>query len=207
MDNWVINRIEENSPLGLPVHAEAMLLFELDGLPQSVAIETEAVSARCKEAGAIAVRAARDAQEADAFWAARRAGFSAVFGAAPTILAEDVTVPVSRIPDLIDRVKELSRVNDVTIAIIGHAGDGNLHPSVLTDSSDKRHYARAQKAIAGIFDAALEFNGVISGEHGIGLEKRLFLKKALQPEAIDLLRNIKKVFDPKGILNPGKIWE
>jgi glycolate oxidase len=207
MDNWVVNRIEENSPLGLPVHAEAMLLFEMDGEPELVKKETAFVLEQCQCAGAIEVRAAQDSREADTFWAARRAGFSAVFGNAPTVLAEDVTVPTSRIPDLIERVKEIGKENDVTIAIIGHAGDGNLHPSVLTDKDNPEHYKRAEKAIAGIFDAALEFGGVISGEHGIGLEKKAFLKKALQPEAIELLKQLKSVFDPQGILNPGKIWE
>lgn len=207
MDNWVVRRIEESIPIGIPLGAEAILLFEVDGSEESVARETEAIIRICCDAGATEVRAAEDADEAALFWTARRAGFSAVFSASPTVLAEDVTVPVSRIADQIAHIKELGRAYDLTIAIIGHAGDGNLHPAILTDKNDAIHYARACKAADEIFEAALNFGGAISGEHGIGLEKQRFLKKAMPPEAILLQKGIKNVFDPKGLLNPGKIWE
>jgi len=207
MDNWVTRRIEETSHLGLPLEAGAVLLFELDGMPASVAMETEGVINSCQQAGAVEVRAARDATEAANFWAGRRAGFSAVYGASPTVFAEDITVPISHIADLMARVEDIAKTYNLTIVMIGHAGDGNLHPSVLTDKGSPEHYARAEKAVNEIFLAALEYGGAISGEHGIGLEKKRFMKLAMQPEAIDLLRGIKKVFDPDGILNPGKIWE
>ncbi len=207
MDNWVIRRIEETTPLGLPLDAEAILLFELDGIAEAVNKETRGIIDLCKKAGAMEVRAARDAGEAENFWTARRAGFSAIFGHSPTVMSEDVTVSPKRIPELINRVKDLARIYDLTIVIIGHAGDGNLHPSVLTDRNDPEHYARAEQAIAEIFSAALELCGTVSGEHGIGLEKKKFLKYAMSSEAIGLLKEIKKAFDPKGILNPGKIWE
>jgi glycolate oxidase len=207
MDNWVIRRIEETSHMGLPLGAGAVLLFEIDGMPAAVEIETEGVINCCRQAGAIEVRAARDANEATNFWTGRRAGFSAVYGASPTVFAEDITVPINRIADLIDRVQDIAKNYNLTIVIIGHAGDGNLHPSILTDKNNAEHYGRAERAANEIFAAALEYGGAISGEHGIGLEKKRFLKQAMQPEAIDLLRGIKKVFDPSGILNPGKIWE
>jgi glycolate oxidase len=207
MDNWILRRIEETMPLGIPLTTRALLLFELDGSPESVKKEAQQVIDLCRESGADVVREARDAKEAQDFWTARRAGFSAVFGSAPTVLAEDVTVPVSRISDLMDHIEETARALDLTIITIGHAGDGNLHPSVLTNRDDPQHYARAQKAVDSIFRAALELGGAISGEHGIGLEKRRFLKEAMSPEAIELLKGLKKAFDPKGILNPGKIWE
>lgn len=207
MDNWVIRQIEQRTPLGLPVTAEAILLFELDGVAESVKKETQEVIELCKTNGATEVRAANDANEALNFWTARRAGFSAVFCSAPTVLAEDVTVPTSRIADFIDFINQLSKRTGLTIVMIGHAGDGNLHPSVLTDKNDVEHFQRAEKAVAEIFAQALEMGGALSGEHGIGLEKKQFLKQALSPEEIALLKGIKKAFDPKGILNPGKIWE
>ncbi|BBO90708.1 FAD-binding oxidoreductase [Desulfosarcina ovata] len=207
MDNWVVQRIEERLPLGIPLTAEAILLFELDGAPASVRQETETVIELCRQAGAVDVRAARDADEAGKFWTARRAGFSAVFSAAPTVFAEDVTVPTHRIADQIAHTQRLARKYDLAIPIIGHAGDGNLHPCILTDKNDADHFARAQKAADEIFAAALEFGGAISGEHGIGLEKQRFLKDAMAPDAILLLKGIKRAFDPKGLLNPGKIWE
>jgi glycolate oxidase len=207
MDNWVVRRIEERIPLGIPLTAEAILLFELDGSKENVAQETQAVIALCEQAGAVEVRAARDDAEANTFWTARRAGFSAVFSASPTVLAEDVTVPTNRIADQIAHTKKLCREYGLTIPIIGHAGDGNLHPCILTDKNDAAHYALAQKAAGEVFDNALALGGAISGEHGIGLEKQKYLKKAMSPEAISLLKGIKAVFDPKGLLNPGKIWE
>ncbi|MFC2050622.1 FAD-binding oxidoreductase [Chloroflexota bacterium] len=207
MDNWVIRRIEEVTPLGLPLEAETIMLFELDGIPEAVKRETEEVINLCREEGAIEARAAYDAKEAENFWTARRAGFSAIFGNSPTAFAEDVTVPPSRLPELIDRVEKIAKKYDITIVTLGHAGDGNLHPCVLTDEKNAEHLGRAEKAVHDIFSAALELGGAISGEHGIGLGKRQFLKQAMPPEAIDLLRGIKKVFDPSGILNPGKIWE
>ncbi|HNR14632.1 MAG TPA: FAD-linked oxidase C-terminal domain-containing protein [Thermodesulfobacteriota bacterium] len=207
MDNWIIRRIEEMMPLGLPTNADAILLFECDGLPETVTKECAAVIDLSRQAGAVSVRAAENAREAENFWTARRAGFSAIFGHAKTVLAEDVTVPITRIPELIDRVRKLSREHNLTIVIIGHAGDGNLHPSILTDKHNIGHLTVAERVMEAIFSAALELGGVVSGEHGIGLEKRRFLKQAMEPEAIALLRSIKNVFDPKGILNPGKIWE
>lgn len=207
IDNWIIRRIEEAAPLGLPVEAEAILLFELDGATETVRMETERVVDLCYEAGATDVREAKDKKEADNFWTARRMGFSAIYGNAPTALAEDVTVPMDKLPELMERVKRIGEKNDIMIVTMGHAGDGNLHPCILTDKKDPEHYARAQKSAQEIFDAALELKGVISGEHGIGLEKRRYLKKAMDPEAIELLKRIKTVFDPRGILNPGKIWE
>ena len=163
MDNWIIRRIEEKTPLGLPLDAEAILLFELDGLPETVSKESDAVIEVCKRCGAREVRAAQNAQEAENFWTARRAGFSAIFGYGKTVLAEDVTVPPNHIPQLIERIKGLMKEYDLTIVIIGHAGDGNLHPSILTDKNDKDHFHRAEKALDKIFAAALELGGVLSG--------------------------------------------
>lgn len=207
MDNWVIRRIEEVTPLGLPLEAEAIILFELDGIPAAVERETERVINLCQQEGAMEARAAYDVKEAENFWAARRAGFSAIFGSAPIAFAEDVTVPPSRLPELIGKIQKIAGKYDLTIVTLGHAGDGNLHPCVLTDGKNTEHYGRAERAIHDIFSAALELGGAISGEHGIGLGKKQFLKEAMSPEAINLLRGIKKVFDPRGILNPGKIWE
>jgi glycolate oxidase len=207
MDNWVINRINEMTSLDLPVDAQALLLFEMSGIEEAVKKETEAVISICLQEGAREAKAAKNMKEADDLWAARKAAFSAIYGNTPNAFAEDVTVPPSRIPELIHRVDIIARENDVPVVIIGHAGDGNLHPTVLTDIKNTAHYQRAEKALDEIFAVALDMGGSISGEHGIGLEKKKYMKQAMSPQAIDLLRGIKKVFDPAGILNPGKIWE
>jgi glycolate oxidase len=207
IDNWVINRIEEMMPIGLPRDADAVLLFECDGIAEAVDKEAGEIVEITRECGAKDVRVAKDADEANLYWLARRAGFAAVFGRAKTVLAEDVTVPRGRIPDLIKRCKELARKYDVEVTVLGHAGDGNLHPSIMTDASNKEHYERANKAMEGIIEGAVEMGGVLSGEHGIGLEKQRFFNKVTDPVVVSMMKGIKSLLDPNDIMNPGKIWE
>jgi glycolate oxidase len=206
LDNWVINRIEEMMPMGLPKDADAVLLFETDGIPEAVEKETEKIVEIAKKYGATDVRVAKDQAEADKYWLARRAGFAAVFGKAPTVFAEDVTVPRGRIPDLIRKCKEIAKKYDLEIVVLGHAGDGNLHPAILTDIKNKEHYDRALKGMDEIIEGAVELGGVLSGEHGIGLEKQKFFRKIENPKVIDIMKGIKALVDPNNIMNPGKIW-
>ncbi len=207
IDNWVINRIEEMMSLGLPTDAGAMLLFELDGAAEAVDREVVRVEEICKENGARKVMVAETPEEAMTYWNARKAGFAAVFGKSPTTLAEDVTVPRDKIPDLIRKCDQLQEETGIEIVIIGHAGDGNLHPSILTDEDDPEHFKRAQETMHAIFDYALEIGGVVSGEHGVGLEKRQFMSRAVSPRVLQIMKDIKALLDPNGIMNPGKIWE
>jgi len=207
LDNWVINRIEEMMPMGLPKDADAVLLFEVDGIPEAVEKETEKIVEIAKKFGAKDVRVAQDQAEADKYWMARKAGFAAVFGKARTVFAEDVTVPRGQIPALINKSKELAKKYNVEIVVLGHAGDGNLHPAILTDIENKDHYERSVKAMDEIIESAVEFGGVLSGEHGIGLEKQKFLKRQLEPAVIEIMKKVKALFDPNNIMNPGKIWE
>ena len=207
LDNWVINRIEEMMPMGLPKDADAVLLFECDGIAEAVDKETEKIAEITRKYGAVDVRVAKDTDEANKYWLARRAGFAAVFGKAATVMAEDVTVPRGRIPDLINKCKSLAKQYNVEIVVLGHAGDGNLHPAVLTDIKNKEHYERATKAMDGIIEGAVELGGVLSGEHGVGLEKQKFFRRTMDPVAVDLMIKIKALLDPNNIMNPGKIWD
>jgi glycolate oxidase len=207
MDNWVINRIEEMMPMGLPKDADALLLFETDGVPEAVEIEAKRIMEIAKKYGARDVRPAKNADEANQFWLARRAGFAAVYGKTPTVFAEDVTVPRGKIPDLINKCKALAKKYDVEVVVLGHAGDGNLHPAILTDIKNKDHYDRALKAMDEIIEGAVELGGVLSGEHGIGLEKQKFFRRTMDPVAVDLMKKLKALIDPNNIMNPGKIWD
>ncbi len=207
MDNWIIRRIEEMMPMGLPVDADALLLFECDGIPEAVDKEIEQIAEIVKKYGAVDVRVAKDQAEADKYWMARKAGFAATFGKTPTVLSEDVTVPRGNIPAFIRKIKEIAKKYDMENCMVGHAGDGNLHPSVLTDIKNKEHYDRAVKAVDEIIEAAVELGGVLSGEHGIGLEKQKFFNKVTNPVVITLMKNVKALFDPNNIMNPGKIWD
>jgi len=207
IDNWIINKFEDMMQVGLPREADAVLLFEVDGAREAVEQETARIAEIAQKYGAREVRIARDADEAGKYWMGRKAGFAAVYGAAASIIAEDVTVPRGRIPDLMRKCRELARRYDLEIAVLGHAGDGNFHPAILTDKADHEHYQRASRAMDEIIATAVELGGVISGEHGIGLEKARFFAGTVHPEAVKLMKKIKALFDPKGIMNPGKIWE
>jgi glycolate oxidase len=207
LDNWVVRSINRITGMGLPEDAAAMLMFECDGTEEVVEHDSRKVIDVCQEVGATQILVAKDQTQAQAYWNARSAGFAAVFGAAPTVLAEDVTVPRTRMAEFIERVVAICRKADLEVTVIGHAGDGNLHPSVMTDAKDPAHFQKAQKAIDEIIEAAVEFGGVLSGEHGIGLEKQKFMRRMQDPIFIELMKKIKGIFDPNGILNPGKIWE
>ena len=207
VDNFVIRRIEEMTPMGLPVEANALLLLQADGSPAAVEADSEQIVDILKKSGAKEVKVAKDANEAAMYWKMRSGGFAAVFGAAHTVMAEDVAVPRDKLAEFIRKLDEISKKSGFFIQFLGHAGDGNLHPSIFTDMRNEEEFARAQDTMAEIFRAALELGGVLSGEHGIGLEKQRFLKEAMDPVAIDLMKKIKGILDPNNILNPGKIWE
>jgi glycolate oxidase len=207
VDNFVIRRIEEMTPMGLPVDAKALLLLQADGSPAAVEAESQQIIDMLKKSGAKEVKVAKDANEAAMYWKMRSAGFAAVFGAAHTVMAEDVAVPRDKLAEFIRKLDEISQRTGFFIQYLGHAGDGNLHPSIFTDIRNKEEFAKAQKTLEEIFEAALSLGGVLSGEHGIGLEKRRFLSRAMDPVALDLMKKIKDLLDPNHILNPGKIWE
>jgi glycolate oxidase len=184
-----------------------LLLIQADGSPAAVEAESKQIVDILKQSGAKEVKVARDAAEAAMYWKMRSAGFAATFGAAHTVMAEDVAVPRDKLAEFIQKLDEISARTGFFISYLGHAGDGNLHPSIFTDIRNTEEFARAQKAMEEIFEAALSVGGVLSGEHGIGLEKQRFLKRAMDPVALNLMRKIKTILDPNHILNPGKIWE
>lgn len=207
VDNFVIRRIEEKMQIGLPVDAKTMLLIEVDGSVAAVESEAAQILEILKAGGARIARLASDDAEAAVYWKARSAGFAAIYGAARTVVAEDVTVPRDRLSEFIEKLDEISKKSGFEIVLIGHAGDGNIHPSVFTNSKEKEDLDRLQDTLTAIFEAALELGGTLSGEHGIGLEKKRLLAKALDPRAISFMKQIKALFDPNNIMNPDKIWE
>ena len=206
LDNWTFEKLRGLLPDHILDTSQVVLLIQVDGLPQTVAAEAQQVVDICQRT-AREVRIASDTAEAEKFWQARQAHFSDIHSRAHTIVNEDVSVPRDKIADFIRLSQESAKRYDVPISFAGHVGDGNFHPAVLTDSRDKEHYQRALKCVDEIIEIALNLGGVLSGEHGIGLEKQRFLKKAMDPLAIEMMKKIKDVLDPNHILNPGKIWE
>jgi glycolate oxidase len=206
MDKTCINCVEDYLQLGLPRDAEAFLIIEVDGMPQAVEAEAGVISTICREKDVRSFQAARDQKEADTLWNARRAVSPAISQVKRAKIGEDISVPRSAIPAMVREIQKISQEQALPIAIFGHAGDGNLHPNILADRRDPVEMERVEKAIAAIFEASVRLGGTLSGEHGIGLSKQSFLRLALSPEAITLMQDVKRAMDPKGILNPGKIF-
>jgi glycolate oxidase len=207
VDNFVIRRIEEKMHIGLPVDANTMLLIDVDGSLAAVESEAKQILDLLNEGGAKISRLAKDDAESMMYWKARSAGFAAIYSAARTVIAEDVTVPRDRLSEFIKKLDAISKKSGFQIVLIGHAGDGNIHPSVFTNSREKEDLDRLDETLTEIFEAALALGGTLSGEHGIGLEKKRLLAKALDPKAIEIMRKIKGILDPNNIMNPNKIWE
>ena len=205
LDNSTIKYVEDFTKAGLPTEAQAILLIEVDGHAGQVAEEAEKVVGICKKVGAVTVQAAKDEAQRNKLWEARRAALPALARARPTTVLEDATVPRSQIPAMIRAINEIAKKHQLEVGTFGHAGDGNLHPTILCDKRDTKEFERVEKAVDEIFDVALSLKGTLSGEHGIGLAKSKWLEKETSPATIAYARALKKAVDPKGILNPGKI--
>ena len=205
MDNFTIRTVENFRGAGLPTDAAALLLIEVDGHPAQVEDEAAMVETICKANGATEFKVAKDAAERDAVWQARRDALPALAKLRPTCVLEDATVPRSKIPAMIEALDDIAKKLNLTIGTFGHAGDGNLHPTILTDKRDKAEWERVEKGIDMIFERALALGGTLSGEHGIGLAKSRYLEMETSRGTIEYSKRMKSVLDPKGILNPGKI--
>ncbi len=207
MDKMIIKALEDFAHLGLPLDAEAVLLIDVDGDLEAVEKQAVLVADFCRSQGARDVRVSQSEKENEQLWVARRSAFGAVARMRPTCVIEDATVPVSYLTSAIKKVIEISERNRVQIAVLAHAGDGNLHPLVLCDQRDKKEMERVEKAMEEIVDYAMSVGGTLSGEHGIGIAKAKYLTKQLSGTALEMMRAVKKAFDPQGILNPGSFLE
>lgn len=184
-------------------HAGALLIIEIDGHPEDLPRAADAIATAARGTGLIELRVAADAADTERLWAARKALSPALRTLSPNKINEDVVVPVSRLPQLIEALRGISAKHAIPIVNFGHAGNGNIHVNLLP--RDVAEQERAETALGDVFDCVIGLGGTLSGEHGIGLAKREFLSKALDPVALELMRRIKSQFDPDGILNPGKL--
>jgi len=202
IDDVALKLAHEHGGNSVPL-AGAMLMIEVDGEPDTLPAAVEAVSKAARGDGLEQLRVAETAAETLSLWAARKALSPAQRTISPNKINEDVVVPVSRLPELVDGIKQLSAKHDVLIVSFGHAGNGNLHVNLLPRDEAERE--RAHACLAEVFALVIALDGTLSGEHGIGLVKREFMPLALSPSTLGLMRNIKAAFDPDGILNPGKL--
>ena len=206
LDNTTINCVEDYTKVGLPRNSEAILLIEVDGRGSIVGEDADTIKNILKRNNAAEVKTATDVNEALTLKSARRSAFSSLARVRPTTILEDATVPRSELPVMIEKVTEAGKKYEVTFGNFGHAGDGNLHPTCLTDERDKNEIDRAHKAFDFIFNEAIKLGGTITGEHGTGLAKKQFLEKVAGIPGIEMMKKIKSVIDENNILNPGKIF-
>ena len=206
MDGNAIGLVRRAGAPSLPEDAGAMLLIEVDGAAGALQLAAEAVRDAAAGDGLISLDTARDAAEVAALWASRKALSPALREIAPKKINEDVVVPVSRMADLIAALGEMAEEFAVTIVSFGHAGNGNIHVNILGDPAVAGESERMRRCMDAMFRKVLDLGGTLSGEHGIGFEKREAVALEIEPETLELMRRIKREFDPLGILNPGKLF-
>jgi glycolate oxidase len=207
LDRTTIHCVEDYAKVGLPLDCEALLLMETDGHPAAVAEEAGKMEELARKNGALQVRVAKDDAEGARLATARRSAFSALARVSPTTILEDATVPRSELAKMIRFVEVVAKKYKLKIGTFGHMGDGNLHPTFLTDERNKEEMHRIEEAFKEIFDEAIRLGGTITGEHGIGLAKKSFLPKFAGDAQMRVMRELRKAFDPNGILNPGKMFD
>lgn len=206
MDKASVEAVEAYRPSGLPTNIDALILIELDGHPEAIKDEIKRVNDVCIKENARAVQIAQTKEEAAQLWQARKLVSPAIVRLKPTKISEDATVPRSKIPEMFQRLKEIREKYNVDLVVFGHAGDGNLHPNIIADERDAEEMRRVEKAVEEIFRTAIELGGTLSGEHGIGTLKAPFMEMELGAVGVDMMKRIKQAWDPKDILNPGKIF-
>src|SRR6266542_3118920 len=205
LDRTTIHCVEDYAKVGLPLDCEALLLMETDGHPAAVADEAAKMEQLARKNGALAVRVAKDDAEGAKLATARRSAFSALARVAPTTILEDATVPRSELAKMIRFVEATAKKYGLKIGTFGHMGDGNLHPTFLTDERNKEEMHRVEEAFKEIFAEAIRLGGTITGEHGVGLAKKSFLPAFAGQAQMRVMRELRRALDPNGILNPGKM--
>lgn len=204
LDNFTIQTVEKYHHLGLLTNAQAILLIEVDGHEAAVEDEYQKVANICKSLGG-EIHIAKDEAQRDELWQARRDALSSLARLNPTLILEDATVPRSKVPAMMQAINDIAKKYNLLIGTFGHAGDGNLHPTILTDKRNKEEMSRVEKAIDEIFETTLKLDGTLSGEHGIGIAKAKYLESEVGQSTIAFMKKLKTGLDPKNILNPHKM--
>lgn len=207
MDKKTLQTIEKFYPAGLLTDKEAALFLEVDGYLSSLDYQQYKVVELCKTCKAADVRFSQTDEDSMRIWTARRSAFGACAKLKPNVVCEDIVVPREKIAELVDKVRQICDKNNLIVCIMGHIGDGNIHPNIpldLRDENDVKNYAKAKDEIHQL---AIDLGGTLSGEHGIGCEKSKYMTNAIDEVTLEYMKKIKKVFDEKNILNPQKIFD
>jgi len=204
MDQHYIRLCEKMYHLGLATEAAGLLIIEVDGFAETVDRQARIAKEFCEAQGAFDIKLARTEEESERLWMARRMGSVALFRLSKTMLSEDATVPISKIPAMVAKIKESEKKHEMTVYFLAHAGDGNMHPLLCYDPGNKEEAEKVENIVREIFEASIALGGTLTGEHGIGLAKKPFMPLEISPVELELWKNIKKAFDPNNIMNPGK---
>jgi glycolate oxidase len=207
LDRMTVRCVEDFAKIGLPTDVEALVLMETDGHPVVVEEEAAKMIELARKHGAREVKVAADEAEGARLASARRSAFSALARMKPTTILEDVTVPRSELARMVAFINAVAKKHNLLIGTFGHMGDGNLHPTFLTNERDREEMHRVELALEEIVDETIRLGGTITGEHGVGLAKKAFLKRQMGEGSCQLMRSIKLALDPLGLLNPGKIFD
>jgi glycolate oxidase len=205
MDGFTLRAIEEATHAGYPLDSAAVLLLEVEGLREEAEEAAQALEAVALENHAREVRAARSAEERALLWQGRKNAFGAMGRLAPNFYVQDGVIPRTRLPEMLDFITELERRFGQRIGNVFHAGDGNLHPLIMFDARDSGQRQRVAEAAEAIMQKCAELGGSITGEHGVGIEKNELMPLIFSQDDLAMMKRIKEVFNPQGVLNPGKV--
>ena len=207
MDRNSINTVEQFYPCGLHIEKEALLLVDIDGFESSMNYQGSIVVEALNKAGATNIVIAKTEDEIEKIWTARRSSFAATAKLAPDVLSDDIIVPRTSIVNMVEGCKEICDKYNLKACIVGHLGDGNLHPQIALNLDNEEEFKRYHIAKSEIYNMAIKLGGTISAEHGVGVEKMPYIGNIINSSAIEYMKEIKRLFDPNNILNPGKIFE
>jgi glycolate oxidase len=206
MDRTTIEAVETGAPVGFPRDAEAVLIVEIEGIVEQTEHSMDLVRAICERNGAREVRVAKDDSERQLLWKGRKGAFGAMGALAPNYYVQDGVVPRSKLPEMMRRVAEISEQYDLRIANVFHAGDGNLHPNILFDMRTPGELDRVIEAGAATLRACIDLGGSITGEHGVGLEKKAYIGLLFNEADLEAMSRVRRAFDPDGRFNPAKLF-
>lgn len=206
LDHNSINKVEDYAGLNLPRNAAAIILIEVDGDPEVLPKELAVVKNALEEIGVTNIQVAEAKEDEENLWKVRKLVSPAIVTSGYTKISEDATVPLSKIPDMFKKIDEIKHKYKLNIVVFGHAGDGNLHPTINTNMRDIEEVKNVEHAVEEIFNYAIELGGTLSGEHGIGTMKKAFMVNEVGEDGLAFQKAIKQALDPKNILNPGKIF-
>lgn len=206
LDGGSLDLIRSQPELNIPAQAAAMLIIDVDGTHDSIDTAVQRITVAASSDGLAGLNMSASEAESGQLWKARKALSPALRSIAPNKLNEDVVVPVGNIPPLIEGLSQLSRQYAIPIVNFGHAGNGNIHVNLLYDTQDPQQEANARPCLLEVFQLVIRLGGALSGEHGIGVEKMAYVGMEIDPVTLDYMRRIKLLFDPRGILNPGKVF-